>query len=148
MFRQCMHVWSYHLWTRVCKFQIDLQLYVYMYLKSKYMYKDFEKVNIVFRYIMQNLDTSGTSKHYVLANACTISSCHINTGSRVRRIMFKRQQCMYKSEQRYINENLLPAHAYKRHFFGYSQKIVTKIFSLHARLIFRRRLIRVYSACS
>ena len=79
----------------------------------------FEKVNIVFRYIMQHLDTSGTSKHYVLANACKVSSCHItcNTGSRVRRIIFKRQQCMYKSEQRYINENLLPAHAHTRHFF-------------------------------
>ena len=50
---------------------------------------------------------------------------------------------MYKSEQRYINEKLLPAHAHTRHFFGYSQEIITKIYSLHARLIFRRRLIRV-----
>ena len=95
-----------------------------------------------------NTDTSGISKHLVLANACTVSLCHINTGSGVRRIIFKRQQCMYKSEQRYINEKLLPAHAHTRHFFGYSQEIITKISSLHARLIFRRRLIRVYSACS
>ena len=52
---------------------------------------------------------------------------------------------MYKSDQRYINENLLPAHT--RHSFGYSQEIITKISSLHSRLIFRLRLIRVYSAC-
>ena len=43
---------SYYLWTRVCKFQINLQLYVYMYLERRYMYTYFEKVNIVFHYIM------------------------------------------------------------------------------------------------
>ena len=41
---------------------------------------------------------------------------------------------MYKSEQQYINENLLPAHTHKQHFFGYSQEIITKISSLHTRL--------------
>ena len=35
----------------------------------------------------------------------------------------------------------MPAHAYTRHFFGYSQESITKISSLHSRLIFRRRLI-------
>ena len=75
------------------------------------MYMYFEKVNIVFLYIMQHLDTSGISKHQELANACTVSSCHINTGSGVRRIIFKRQQCMYKSEQWCINENLLTQNA-------------------------------------
>ena len=49
-----------------------------------------------------------------LANACTVSSCHINTGSDVRRIICKRQRCMYKSEQRYINENLLTWNARAR----------------------------------
>ena len=36
---------------------------------------------------------------------------HINTGSSVRRIIFKRRQCMYKSEQRFINESLLTRNA-------------------------------------
>ena len=36
---------------------------MYMYLERKYMYIYFEKVNIIFLYIMQHLDTSGTSKH-------------------------------------------------------------------------------------
>ena len=36
---------------------------------------------------------------------------NINTGSGVRRIIFKRQQCMYKSEQQYINESLLTRNA-------------------------------------
>ena len=36
---------------------------MYMYLERRYMYMHFEKVNIVFLYIMQHLDTSGTSKH-------------------------------------------------------------------------------------
>ena len=44
---------------------------------------------------------------------------NINTGSGVRRIIFKRQQCMYKSEQRSINENLLIRNAHA--IFGYSQ---------------------------
>ena len=39
---------------------------------------------------------------------------NINTGSGVRRIIFKRQQCMYKSEQRYINENLFIRNARAR----------------------------------
>ena len=52
------------------------------------MYLYFEKVNIVFLYIMQHLDTSGTSKYYELANASTVSSCHINTASGVRHIIF------------------------------------------------------------
>ena len=73
---------------------------------------------------------------------------NINTGSGVRRIIFKRRQCVYKSEQRYINESLLTVHAHTRYFFGYSHEIITKISSLHSRLIFRRRLIRVYSVCS
>ena len=59
---------------------------------------------------------------------------------------------MYKSEQRYIYENLVTRNArastHTRHFFDYSQEIITKISSLHSRLIFRRRLIRVYSVCS
>ena len=42
----------------------------------------------------------------------------------------------------------MPAHAHTRHFFGYSQEIITKISSLHFRLIFRWHLIRVYSVCS
>ena len=73
-----------------------------------------EKVTIVFLYITQHLDTSGTSKHYELANACTVSSCHTNTGSSVRRIIFKRQQCVDKCEQQYINENLLTRNACAR----------------------------------
>ena len=39
---------------------------------------------------------------------------NINTGSGVRRIIFKRQQCKHKSEQRYINENLLTRNARAR----------------------------------
>ena len=39
---------------------------------------------------------------------------NINTGSGVRRILFKRRQCIYKSEQRYINENLLTRNARAR----------------------------------
>ena len=77
---------------------------------------------------------------------------NINTGSGVRRIIFKRRQYMYKSEQRCINESLLTRNALARthtqYFFGYSQEIINKISSLHSRLIFRRRLIRVYSVCS
>ena len=42
----------------------------------------------------------------------------------------------------------MPAHAQTRHFFGYSQEIITKSFSLHSRLIFRQCLIRAYSVCS
>ena len=39
---------------------------------------------------------------------------NINTGSGVRRIIFKRRQCMYKSEQRCINESLLTRNALAR----------------------------------
>ena len=39
---------------------------------------------------------------------------NINTRSVVRRIIFKRPQCMYKSEQRYINESLLIRNALAR----------------------------------
>ena len=39
------------------------------------MYVYCEKVNVVLFYIMQHLDTSGTSKHRKLAHACTVSSC-------------------------------------------------------------------------
>ena len=39
---------------------------------------------------------------------------NINTGSGARRMIFKRQQCMYKSEQRYINKNLLTRNARAR----------------------------------
>ena len=39
---------------------------------------------------------------------------NINTGSGVRRIISKRRQCMYKSEQRYINESLLTRNALAR----------------------------------
>ena len=39
------------------------------------MYMYFEKVSIVFLYIMQHLDTSETSEHQELACASTISSC-------------------------------------------------------------------------
>ena len=39
------------------------------------MYAYFEKVNIVLLYIMQHLDTSGTSKHLELAHAYTVSLC-------------------------------------------------------------------------
>ena len=39
---------------------------------------------------------------------------NINTGSGVRRIIFKRQQCIYKSKQRYIDENLLTRNARAR----------------------------------
>ena len=102
------------MWTRVCSFQIDLQLYVHTYLERRYMYMYFENINIVFLYIMQHLDISGTSKHFEVANACTVPPCHINTGSGVRCVMFKRQQCMYKSEQRNINENVLTRNAHAR----------------------------------
>ena len=75
---------------------------------------------------------------------------NINTGPGVRRT-FKRQQCMYRSEQRYINEIVDPkcprTHTHTA-FFGCSQEIITKLSSLHSRLIFRRFLIRVYSVCS
>ena len=36
---------------------------------------------------------------------------NINAGSGVRRIIFKRRQCIYISEQRYSNENLLTRNA-------------------------------------
>ena len=39
---------------------------------------------------------------------------NINTVSGVRRIIFKRQQCMYKCEQRCISENLLTRNARAR----------------------------------
>ena len=51
---------------------------------------------------------------------------------------------MYKSEQVYIKKLCSPeiaAQADIRHFFGYSQDIITKTSSLHSRLIFRRCLI-------
>ena len=54
---------SYYLWTRVCTFQIDLQLYMYMYSERRNMYMYFENVSIVFLYITQHLDSSGSSKH-------------------------------------------------------------------------------------
>ena len=77
---------------------------------------------------------------------------NINTGSGIRRIILKIQQCMYKSEKRYINENLcpeMPAHASNlRHLFGYSQEIINKKSSLPSRVILRRRLISVYNVCS
>ena len=37
---------------RASTFQIDLQLYMYMYLERRYMYMHFEKVSIVFLYIV------------------------------------------------------------------------------------------------
>ena len=37
-----------------------------------------------------------------------------NTGSGVRRIIFKRRQCMYKSEQWCINESMLTRNALAR----------------------------------
>ena len=39
---------------------------------------------------------------------------NINNGSGARGIIIKGQQCMYKSEQRYINENLLTRNAHAR----------------------------------
>ena len=47
------------------------------------MHMYYEKVNIVFLYLMQHLDTSGTSKHYFKNQKackclCTISSCAHN----------------------------------------------------------------------
>ena len=39
------------------------------------MHMYFEKVNIVFLYMMLHLDTSGTYKHSELAHAYTVSSC-------------------------------------------------------------------------
>ena len=76
---------------------------------------------------------------------------NINTESGVRRIIFRRQQCMYKIEQRYINENVLTRNARARIHMAFlsfvSQYIITIISSLHSRLIFRRRLIRVDSVC-
>ena len=39
---------------------------------------------------------------------------NINAGSGVRHIIFKRQQCMYKSEQRYIIENVMTRNARAR----------------------------------
>ena len=39
---------------------------------------------------------------------------NMNTGSGVRRIIFKRQICIYKSEQRYINETMLARNARER----------------------------------
>ena len=63
VFRKCTHVWLYYLWTRVYTFQIDLQLYVYIYLERRYMYMFFENVNFALLYIMQHLDTSGTSQY-------------------------------------------------------------------------------------
>ena len=39
---------------------------------------------------------------------------NINTGSGVRRIIFKRRQCMYKSEKRCINESMLTRNALAR----------------------------------
>ena len=76
---------------------------------------------------------------------------NINTGSGVRRKIFKRQQCMYK-----VNNGILikmccpkmPVHAHTWRFFGYSQKNITNSSSLHFCLIFRQRLSRVHSACS
>ena len=51
VFWKCTHVWSYYMWTLVCTFQIDLE--VFMYLERRYMYTYFEKVSFVFLYIMQ-----------------------------------------------------------------------------------------------
>ena len=52
---------------------------------------------------------------------------NINIGSGVRPIIFKRQQCTYKSEQRYINENLLTRNArtrtHTRHVFGFLKRL-------------------------
>ena len=44
---------------------------------------------------------------------------NINTGSGVRSIIFKRQQCMYKSEQRFINANLLTRNARARTYTAF-----------------------------
>ena len=41
------------------------------------MYMYFEKVNIVFLYIMQHLDTSGTSKHTCMH--MHVQSLHVHT---------------------------------------------------------------------
>ena len=38
LFFQKFGVCSYYLWTHVCTFQIDLQLYVYIYVERKYMH--------------------------------------------------------------------------------------------------------------
>ena len=39
---------------------------------------------------------------------------NMNTESGIRRIIFKRRQCMHKSDQRYINESLLTRNALAR----------------------------------
>ena len=44
---------------------------------------------------------------------------NINTGSGVRCIIFKRQQCMHKSEQWYINENLLTRNVRTRTYMAF-----------------------------
>ena len=51
---------------------------------------------------------------------------YINTGSGVRRIIFKRQQYMYKSEQRYINENLLTQNARARTHTAFQSMVILK----------------------
>ena len=51
---------------------------------------------------------------------------NIYTGSSARRIIFKRPQCMYKSEQRYINENLLTRNA-RGHTNGMSLVILKRL---------------------
>ena len=53
---------------------------------------------------------------------------NINTGSGVRRIIFKRRQCMYKSEQQYINESVLIRNALARtHTHGISLVILKRL---------------------
>ena len=79
---------------------------------------------------------------------------NISTGSDVWRKIINRQQYIYKSELRFLNENLLTrntrARIYTQHLFGCSQEIITNsnICSLLSRLILRRRLIRIYTVCS
>ena len=51
---------------------------------------------------------------------------NIYTGSGVRRIIFKRQQYMHKSEQRYINENLFTRNA-RAHTHGMSLVILKRL---------------------
>ena len=77
VFRKCTHLWSYYLWTRICTYWTDLQLYVY--LERRYMYMYFEKVNIVFYSLwsiltlLEHLKIISRTKE--LAHACTVSSC-------------------------------------------------------------------------
>ena len=50
---------------------------------------------------------------------------NINTGSGDMHIILKRQQCMYKSEQRHINENVLTLNS-RAHTHGISLVILKR----------------------